>query len=160
MITVNLYHWENKNLHYYYYYNDSKEKISTGSSKTFLRYPRNPPQITRSCNSSFLQSSSWLTVVCVSDLKVICTQSWGQIEALWAIRSSKTRSQKQHSWVHFDLKTLYCSYSCKPFILTHQLYIALLSFSSQTLFSQKSKCSFSMSLIFIALIKRRWCKPN
>ena len=43
-----------------------KEKICTGSSKTFLRYPWNPPQITRSCNSYFFQFSSWLTAKLIS----------------------------------------------------------------------------------------------
>ena len=46
--------------------NDLRKKICTGSSKTFLRYPGNPPQITRSYNSYFFSSSSWLTVKLIS----------------------------------------------------------------------------------------------
>ena len=34
---------------------------------------------------------------CISDLKVICAQSCGYIEALWALRSAKTCSQQHCS---------------------------------------------------------------
>ena len=76
--------------------NDLRKKICTGSSKTFLRYPGNPSQITRSCNSSFINlllGSLQNSFLCVPDLKVICAQSWGHIEPLWNLRNSKSSSQ-------------------------------------------------------------------
>jgi len=63
--------------------NDLRKKICTGSSKTFLRYPRNPPQVTRSCNSSLfdlLLGSLQNLLLCVSDPKAIPAQSWGHTE--------------------------------------------------------------------------------
>ena len=43
----------------------------------------------------------------ISDLKVICAQSWGHLEALWGPRSPKTSLQQHFSWVHYGLDTLY-----------------------------------------------------
>ncbi len=43
----------------------------------------------------------------ISDLKVICTQSWGHIEVLWGPRSLKTSSQQHFSWCLNASDTLY-----------------------------------------------------
>ena len=67
------------------------------------------PQITRSWFFLFLSllpGSLLKPFKCISDLKVICTQSWGYIDALWALRSAKVSLQQPHSSGQYAVNTL------------------------------------------------------
>ena len=61
----------------------------------------------------------------ISDLKVICAQSWGHIEALRGPRSLKTSSQQHFSWVHYASDTLYYRIS---FLYSNKLKKEILNF--------------------------------
>ena len=77
-----------------------------------LGHPVYCAQITRSWFFPFsnkLPNSFLGSFKCISDLKVICAQSWGDIEALWAIRSAKLSLQQPPSLVLFEWNTLYMS---------------------------------------------------
>ena len=64
------------------------------------------PDLEFSLFSYQLPDSLLKSFKCISDLKVICAQSWGDIEALWALRSAKVSSQQPSSSVHFAGNTL------------------------------------------------------
>ncbi len=102
--------------------NDLGKKICTGSSKTFLRYPGNPPQITRFCNFSFfnlLLGSVQNLFLCVSDLKVICTQSWGHIE--------ETTLRPQKSQIKLTIASF-----LSPNQMEHMVYVNLIFYTKRT----------------------------
>ena len=115
-------------------------KIQYREKKSFLGHPAYCSQITRSW---FFPFSIWLpdwflkSFKCISDLKVICAQSWGDIEAFLALRSAKVSSQQPPPSVHFAGNTLYfgtsrvkshqTSYFCSTYFMKWWIFLSILT---------------------------------